>query len=90
MSAYSSVRSLEDALPSCDATARATAESWLECITALEDAGIAAVVLPSLFEEQLTLEAHDLDHHLYHGGESFAEALSYEVEDRGISVLSSR
>ena len=33
-------------------------------IRRLEDAGAAAVVLPSLFEEQITLESHDLDHYL--------------------------
>ncbi|MCB9731921.1 MAG: dihydroorotate dehydrogenase-like protein [Deltaproteobacteria bacterium] len=43
----------------------------------LEDAGAAAVVMHSLFEEQLTIESHDLDHHLFHGAEQFAEALSY-------------
>ncbi len=43
----------------------------------LEDAGAAAVVLRSLFEEQLTHEAAELDHHLSHGVESFAEAVSY-------------
>lgn len=46
-------------------------------IRRMEDAGAAAVVLHSLFEEQITLESHDLDHHLTHGTESFAEALSY-------------
>jgi dihydroorotate dehydrogenase (fumarate) len=43
----------------------------------MEDAGAAAVVLHSLFEEQLTLESQDLDHFLTHGTDSFAEALSY-------------
>ncbi len=36
------LRGAEDASPSCDMTARSTAESWLECITALEDAGLTA------------------------------------------------
>jgi dihydroorotate dehydrogenase (fumarate) len=49
----------------------------LDVIRRLEDAGAAAIVLPSLFEEQLMIESHDLDHHLSHGTESFAEALSY-------------
>lgn len=49
----------------------------LDTIRRAEDAGAAAVVLPSLFEEQLTIESHDLDHHLSHGTDSFAEALSY-------------
>lgn len=43
----------------------------------MEDAGAAAVVLPSLFEEQITLESHHLDRHLSHGTESSAEALTY-------------
>lgn len=46
-------------------------------IRAMEDAGIAAVVLHSLFEEQITLESVDLDSYLSFGTESFAEALSY-------------
>jgi dihydroorotate dehydrogenase (fumarate) len=43
----------------------------------LEDAGAAAVVLHSLFEEQISYEAAELDHYLGHGTESFAEALTY-------------
>jgi dihydroorotate dehydrogenase (fumarate) len=49
----------------------------LGSIRQMEDAGASAVVLHSLFEEQLTLESQDLDHFLAHGTESFAEALSY-------------
>jgi dihydroorotate dehydrogenase (fumarate) len=43
----------------------------------LEDAGAAAVVVHSLFEEQIALEAENLSHFLEHGTESYAEALSY-------------
>jgi len=43
----------------------------------MEDAGAAAVVMHSLFEEQITLESHELDRYLSHGTESFAESLSY-------------
>jgi dihydroorotate dehydrogenase (fumarate) len=46
-------------------------------IRQMEDAGASAVVLHSLFEEQLTIESQELDHFLPHGTESFAEALSY-------------
>ena len=46
-------------------------------IKRMEDAGAGAVVLQSLFEEQLRHEAAELDHHLEQGTESFAEALSY-------------
>ena len=49
----------------------------VEQMQLLEDAGIGAVVMPSLFEEQLRLDAETLDHYLEHGGESFAEAVSY-------------
>lgn len=43
----------------------------------MEEAGAGAVVLHSLFEEQLEHEADELAHHLDHGAESFAEANSY-------------
>ena len=43
----------------------------------LEDAGAAAVVMPSLFEEQIVMESETLHHHLTHPAESFPEALSY-------------
>jgi dihydroorotate dehydrogenase (fumarate) len=43
----------------------------------MEDAGASAVVLTSLFEEQLALEARTLDEDLSRGAESFAESLSY-------------
>jgi dihydroorotate dehydrogenase (fumarate) len=46
-------------------------------IRQMEDAGASAIVLHSLFEEQLTLESKDLDNFLTHGTDSFAEALSY-------------
>ena len=49
----------------------------LDGIRRLEDAGAAAVVMYSLFEEQITLESHQLDHFLSYGAESFAEALRY-------------
>jgi len=43
----------------------------------MEDAGAAAVVLSSLFEEQLMLEAKTLDEDLERGTESFAESLGF-------------
>ncbi len=46
----------------------------------MEDAGAAAVVLHSLFEEQVRHETHTLHHHLTHGTESYAEALTYFPE----------
>ncbi len=52
----------------------------LEMLKRLEDAGAAAVVLPSLFEEQIEHEAMALHQALEAGSESFAEALSYFPE----------
>ncbi|TNF25878.1 MAG: dihydroorotate dehydrogenase-like protein [Deltaproteobacteria bacterium] len=49
----------------------------IDNIRRMEDAGAAAVVLHSLFEEQITLESQDLDRNLFHGAESYAEATSY-------------
>ncbi len=49
----------------------------LGTVRRMEDAGAAAVVLHSLFEEQLTLESQTLDRFLSQGTESFAESLSY-------------
>jgi dihydroorotate dehydrogenase (fumarate) len=49
----------------------------LDNIRRLEDAGAAAVVLHSLFEEQIDLESHHLDRYLSHGTESYAESVSY-------------
>jgi dihydroorotate dehydrogenase (fumarate) len=46
----------------------------------LEDAGASAVVMHSVFEEQITHEAAELNHYLSSGTESFAEALSYLPE----------
>jgi dihydroorotate dehydrogenase (fumarate) len=46
----------------------------------LEDAGAGAVVLYSLFEEEITLETQTLDRYLTEGVESYAEALSYFPE----------
>jgi dihydroorotate dehydrogenase (fumarate) len=49
----------------------------VENIARLEDHGIAAVVLPSLFEEQLEIESASVDDDLARGAESFAEALTF-------------
>jgi dihydroorotate dehydrogenase (fumarate) len=43
----------------------------------MEDIGAAAVVLESLFEEQIIHEKFEMDHFLAQGTESFAEATSY-------------
>ena len=49
-------------------------------IRRMEDAGAAAVVLFSLFEEQLVRDRLELHEHLLAGTESFAEALTYFPE----------
>jgi dihydroorotate dehydrogenase (fumarate) len=51
--------------------------SNIDNIKRMEDAGAAAVVLHSLFEEQIEFEAEALSHFLEFGTESFAEALTY-------------
>lgn len=55
----------------------------LDGIRRMEDAGASAIVMYSLFEEQITLESQQIDHYLSYGAESFAEALTYfpEMED---------
>jgi dihydroorotate dehydrogenase (fumarate) len=52
----------------------------IDNILRLEDAGAAAIVLHSLFEEQLVREKFELHHHLTYGTDSFAEALTYFPE----------
>jgi dihydroorotate dehydrogenase (fumarate) len=49
----------------------------LDNIYRMQDVGAAAVVMYSLFEEQITWQSHQLDHYLSYGVESFAEAMSY-------------
>jgi len=46
-------------------------------IRKLEDSGAAAVVLPSIFEEQIEQEAGEVERLMQAGADSFAEALSY-------------
>lgn len=46
----------------------------------MEDAGASAIVFHSMFEEQIRHEMQTLHHHLTHGTESYAEALSYFPE----------
>ena len=43
----------------------------------LDDAGVGAIVMYSLFEEQIIHESLELDHYLNRGTNSFAEAQSY-------------
>ncbi len=52
----------------------------VDTVKAMEDAGAAAVVVYSLFEEQITHETGELDHYLNFHAESHAEATSYFPE----------
>ncbi len=58
----------------------------LGSLAQLEEAGISAVVLPSLFEEQIMNDALRLDEDLHRGAESFGEAQSFfpELDDYGM------
>lgn len=49
----------------------------VDMVKKLEDAGAPAIVMYSLFEEEIYHEDAELGHYLEHGSESFAEALSY-------------
>ncbi len=49
----------------------------VDSVRRLEDAGVAAIVMYSLFEEQVTHESYELHHFLERGSHSYAEALSY-------------
>lgn len=52
----------------------------------LEEAGIAAIVMYSLFEEQIIHESLELDHYLTRGTDSFAEAMTY-LPDGGMYAV---
>lgn len=58
----------------------------LDSIRRLEDAGAAAVVMYSLFEEQITFDSYYVDYHLTRGADSYAESLSYFPELQGYNV----
>ena len=49
----------------------------LDSMKRLEDSGASAIVMYSLFEEEIVHESAELDHHLHYGIDSFAEALTY-------------
>ena len=58
----------------------------LDTVRRAEDAGAGAVVLHSLFEEQLTVESYDLDRHLSQHAYSVAEALTYFPEPTAFAL----
>ena len=49
----------------------------VDTVRRLEDAGVAAVVMYSLFEEQIVHESLELDHYLTRASHTYAEALTY-------------
>ncbi len=49
----------------------------LQGVEKLVEAGAGAIVLPSLFEEQVEHETSELDYYLHYGANRFAESLSY-------------
>jgi len=67
-------------LPSPLVVSASPISEQLDLIRRAEDAGAGAIVLPSLFEEQLAIDSEDLDHHLSQHAYSVAEALTYFPE----------
>ena len=59
----------------------------VSAVKRMEDNGASAVVLYSLFEEQINRENRALDHFLTSTGESYAEALSYFPEPENYNNL---
>lgn len=58
----------------------------VDSIRRLEDAGAAAVVMYSLFEEQITFDSFYIDYYLTSGTDSFAESLTYFPEMQGYNL----
>lgn len=58
----------------------------LDNIKRMEDAGAAAVVMHSLFEEHLSFERHQYLHHLSEETDGYAEALAYSPEMHQLAV----
>ena len=58
----------------------------IDSIRRLEDAGVAAVVMYSLFEEQIGFDSYYLDYHLTQGTNSYAESISYFPDMQSYNV----
>jgi dihydroorotate dehydrogenase (fumarate) len=58
----------------------------VDSICRLEDAGAAAVVMYSLFEEQIGFDSYYIDHHLTQGTDSYAESISYFPDMQSYNV----
>jgi len=62
----------------------------LDIVRQLEDAGASAIVMHSLFEEQIALEERAQLHHMQMHADSFGEALSYFPETEDFSLTPDR
>jgi dihydroorotate dehydrogenase (fumarate) len=58
----------------------------VDSIRRVEDAGAAAVVMYSLFEEQIGFDSYYIDYHLTQGIDSYAESLSYFPDMQSYNV----
>ena len=58
----------------------------VDSIRRLEDAGAAAVVMYSLFEEQIGFDSYYVDYHLTQGVDSYAESISYFPDMQSYNV----
>lgn len=58
----------------------------LDGVRRLEDAGVGAIVMYSLFEEQIYFQSYYVDYHLSQGTNSYAESQSYFPEMRDYNV----
>jgi len=58
----------------------------IDSIRRLEDAGAAAVVMYSLFEEQIGFYSYYIDYHLTQGIDSYAESISYFPDMQSYNV----
>ena len=58
----------------------------VDSIRRLEDAGAAAVVMYSLFEEQIGFDSYYIDYHLTQGVDSYAESISYFPDMQSYNV----
>jgi dihydroorotate dehydrogenase (fumarate) len=72
---YAGLRLANPLVPSASPLSRS-----IDLLRRMEDAGAGAVVLHSLFEEQITFESEVLDRYLTAGAESFWEAVDYYPE----------
>src|SRR5512146_2464634 len=52
----------------------------------LEDCGASAIVLHSLFEEQINIESNELDHFLWSAADVSAEALNYYPDFQNFNI----